>query len=210
MTTVVLIRPGCTDFDDQRRIQGTLDLPLNDRGHEQVERIVNSLEGFSIDAVYTGPCEPARATAETIGDKLGAPVKESEGLRNLDQGLWQGLPVDEVRRKYPKVFKQWHDSPETICPPEGETVPDAVARIQKALRKPLKRRSAIAVVASEPLATLICGVLKGIEPEIAAVGNGGESDPEIEVVNTDIGELQPQNGEKQVNGADVAPQGEKR
>ena len=32
MLQIVLIRPGTTDFDEQGRIQGTLDIPLNERG----------------------------------------------------------------------------------------------------------------------------------------------------------------------------------
>ena len=32
------------------------------------------------------------------------------------------LQLEEIRRKFPKVYKQWHESPEKICPPEGETL----------------------------------------------------------------------------------------
>ena len=45
MPDVVLIRPGCTDFDEQNRIQGVLDLPLNHRGHAQVLGLVAQLQG---------------------------------------------------------------------------------------------------------------------------------------------------------------------
>lgn len=155
MDEVCLIRPGCTDFDEQRRIQGSLDLPLNPRGREQVERVIEHLRGRPLEVIYTSASEPARATAEEIGESLDVPVKELDDLRNLDQGLWQGLQLDDIRRKFPKVYKQWKESPESICPPNGETVKEAVDRVRRALRKPLKRRSPFAVVASEPLATLV-------------------------------------------------------
>lgn len=166
MTDVVVIRPGCTDFDEQHRLQGSLDLPLNELGKQQVERLAAELADAPIEVIYTGPCEPAKTTADTIGELQGIPVKEISDLRNVNQGLWQGLQLEEIRRKFPKVYKQWHESPEKICPPEGETLSEAVARVRKALQKPLKRKKSFGVVASEPLATLIGCVLKGSKPEL--------------------------------------------
>lgn len=164
MSDVVVIRPGCTDFDAQHRIQGALDLPLNDRGIEQVGELVEQLRPLSLEMLITGDCEPARSTAEALGRELGIEVREVEGLRNLDQGLWQGLPVEDVRRKFGKTFRQWQEEPERICPPEGETVQDAAERIRKALHRPLKKQWKFGVVASEPLATLICCVIRGCRP----------------------------------------------
>jgi probable phosphoglycerate mutase len=166
MATVVLIRPGCTDFDEQQRIQGALDLPLNKRGEEQVRQLASEMQSVPLEIIYTSPCEPARSTAAAIGLSLGIPVKELEGLRNFDQGLWQGLQVDDIRRKHPKVFKQWQESPETICPPQGETVADANERIRKALDKPLKRGISFAIVASEPLASLVCCYVTGCKLDL--------------------------------------------
>lgn len=183
MPDVVLIRPGCTDYDEQDRIQGTLDLPLNPLGQQQLRDVCERLRGVPIEIIYAAPGEPARSMAETLGEALDIPVKECEGLRNLDQGLWQGLRVEEVRRKYPRVLKQWQESPETICPPEGEFVADALFRIRKCLHKPLKRKDPFAVVASEPLATLASCVIRGISVDQPALVCGGKS-PLIEFIST--------------------------
>jgi phosphoserine phosphatase len=161
MAKILLIRPGCTDFDEQHRIQGTLDLPLSPRGEEQVTRILQDLANSPIDVIYTSPCEPARSTAAALGAERGLTIKEIETLHNLNHGLWQGLKVDEVRRKHPKVFKQWQDSPEAICPPGGETLTEAVERVRKALEKPLKKKGNLAIVAADPLASIICAVVRG-------------------------------------------------
>jgi broad specificity phosphatase PhoE len=161
MAKILLIRPGCTDFDEQHRIQGTLDLPLSPRGEEQVARILQDLASSPIDVIYTSPCEPARSTAAALGAERGLTVKEIVTLYNLNHGLWQGLKVDEVRRKHPKVFKQWQESPEAICPPGGETLTEAVERVRKALEKPLKKKGNLAIVAADPLASIICAVVRG-------------------------------------------------
>jgi probable phosphoglycerate mutase len=183
MPDVVLIRPGCTDFDEQNRIQGVLDLPLNHRGHAQVLGLVAQLQEVSFDVVFTAPCEPARSTAQAICEQSGASLKEVDDFRNLDHGLWQGLQVDDVRRKYPKVFKQWQESPETVCLPEGETVSEAVERIRHGLRKCLKRKKIIGIVASEPLATMIGCVLRGERPAFPETCDGTCRRPTIERIS---------------------------
>jgi len=184
MSEIVLIRPGCTDFDEQSRIQGSIDLPLNPRGKQQVDHLVEELRSIQLDVIYSGSCEPARSTAEAIGEHLGIPVKEETGLCNLNQGLWQGLQVDDVRRKFPKVFKQLQESPETICPPEGETLSEAVQRIRKTLRKPMKRNARIGIVASEPLATLVRCVVFDHKPELPDSICGTAEGGHIEVLTT--------------------------
>lgn len=207
MPDVVLIRPGCTDFDEQNRIQGVLDLPLSPRGQEQVRELIEQLHDVSVDVIFTAPSEPARSTATAIGSALGVSVKELDGLRNLDQGLWQGLLLEDVRRKYPKVFKQLQESPETICPPQGETVPEALERIEKSLKKPLKRKHQFAIVASEPVATLVRCVLRGCKPATPMPICGCASNgPLVEVVSAG-GELVAATANGTVNGKDVPSNG---
>ncbi|HEY3967872.1 MAG TPA: histidine phosphatase family protein [Planctomycetaceae bacterium] len=173
MAQIVLIRPGCTEFDEQQRIQGNLDLPLSAGGRQQVERLLADLAQVEIDVLFSSPCEPARSTADALGAARGLAVKEIEGLHNVDHGLWQGLKVEDVRRKHPKVFKQWQESPEAICPPGGESLAEAVARVRKALEKPLKKKGNLAIVAADPLAAIICAVVRGLPLEsIPAVCQG--------------------------------------
>ena len=87
MSTIVLIRPGQTDYDEQSRLTGTLELPLNDAGGEQVEQIVRHLqqEGIRLEAIYTSPVDPACSTARAIAEaQQGVKVKELEELRNVN------------------------------------------------------------------------------------------------------------------------------
>jgi broad specificity phosphatase PhoE len=78
-------------------------------------------------------------------------------MRNVDHGLWQGMLIDEVRLRQPKVYRQWQERPRFICPPEGEMLDHASDRVRVALVKLLKRHKngVIGLVVSEPLASLI-------------------------------------------------------
>ena len=157
MVQIVLIRAGATDFDEQGRIQGTLDIPLSSAGKDAVARLSEQLRTADLDALYSASCQSAVETAEIIARELGVKAKKIDALKNVDHGLWQGMLVDEVRRKHPKVFRQWQEEPERVCPPEGEMVGEARQRIAQALKKVLKKhkKGKIGIVAPEPLASLI-------------------------------------------------------
>lgn len=163
MPTLLLIRAGRTEYESQGRIQGTLDVPLSEDGRRQVEEAAEQLlaSGVTLDALYGGPCRAAQQTAEILGERLHLRPKTLEPLHNLDQGLWQGRLVEEVRNTQPKVFRQWQEQPETVCPPGGETLQEARQRCRKALQKVLKKhkRGSVALVLPEPLATVVRGLL---------------------------------------------------
>jgi broad specificity phosphatase PhoE len=161
MLTVVLVRPGCTDYDQQGRIQGTLDIPLNEQGKQEVAKLVGELKSAGLEIVYSSPCETAQETADLVGKSLHLKVKTVEKLRNLDHGLWQGMLIEEVRTKQPKVYRQWQEHPECVCPPDGELVEQAQDRINEALQKLLRKHDddKIAIVVPEPLATLVRSAL---------------------------------------------------
>ena len=155
MSTIVLIRPGCTDFDDQQRIQGTLDIPLNECGIRQAQQIAADLHHVPLDLIYCGPQPAARETASLLAKDRGLTPKVVEDLHNVNCGLWQGLRVEDLRRKHHKVFKLCQDSPGSVCPPEGETLSEAAERVQQVLAKPLRKGLNFAIVAPEPVASVI-------------------------------------------------------
>ena len=169
MLTILLIRSGITEFDSQGRIQGTLDVPLCEEGRRQAESTATDLAArpTPIDALYAGPCLSAQQTAEVVGEKLDLKPKTLKTLHNLDQGLWQGLLFDEVKSKQPRVYRQWQERPDTVCPPEGETLREATDRLKAAIAKLTKKHKTgtIALVLSQPLASVLrCMLQAGGQP----------------------------------------------
>jgi broad specificity phosphatase PhoE len=161
MVQIVLIRPCATDYDEQGRILGTLDMPLNEQGLRDVERVVGEVRELGISAVYTGPCQSSLQTGEALSNALDVKLRKIDDLRNINHGLWQGMLIDDVKRKQPKVYRQWQDQPEIICPPEGEMLKAAQDRVHAALAKILKKHKegTIALVVPDPLAGVILGEL---------------------------------------------------
>ena len=156
MLRIALVRPGSTAFDEQGRIKGALDIPLSDSGNRQVSRTLSEMSGYHFDAVYSAPCESARETATQLAELSNVRSKSIEALANLDHGLWQGKLIDEVRLQQPKVYRKFQEDPGAVRPPGGETVAEAKMRIEKVLRRWLKRHQdeTIAAVIPEPLASI--------------------------------------------------------
>ncbi len=161
MSQIVLIRPCSTDFDEQGRIQGTLDIPLNAQGSAGAQQLAEQLRPLNISLIYSSPCQSAWQTASAVGEALDVKVKKVDSWQNVDHGLWQGMLVDDIRRKHPKVFRQWQEQPENICPPEGETLGDALQRARAALEKLIRKQKsgAVALVVPEPLAGIVRSLL---------------------------------------------------
>src|SRR4051812_23553375 len=117
MVHLVLVRPGATDYDQQGRIQGTLDIPLSESGRQEVARAADELRDQKIEAIYAAPCLAAQDTAEAVAAPLELKVKKLDKLHNLNLGLWQGMLLEDVKHKQPKVYRLWQEHPETVCPP---------------------------------------------------------------------------------------------
>jgi broad specificity phosphatase PhoE len=162
MLRIVLIRPGATDYDGEQRIQGALDIPLNRQGLMEVARAVDQLRDMRIEIIYTSPGASAEQSAEILANDLDVKTKKLDRMQNLNLGLWQGMQVSEVRHKQPKVYRQWQEQPENVCPPEGEMIEQAEHRIHSILNKLLRRHKdgVIGLVIPEPLASIVRRHLK--------------------------------------------------
>jgi broad specificity phosphatase PhoE len=164
MPVIVVVRPGATEFDEQQRIQGTLDLPLSEKGVGQVERMASLLERYLIDRLYSAPGEPARTTAGLLGERLGVSPKEYDNLRGRDEGLWQGLTHEALKRKQPRLYRQWVETPYAVCPPGGELLESVIERCGPMVARLQALRGAVAVVAPEPVAQVLSCLLRGLDP----------------------------------------------
>jgi phosphoserine phosphatase len=157
MLQLFLIRPGSTDYDQQERIQGTLDIPLNEKGQSDVAQLIEQLRDKAVETIYTPTCQPSEQTARAVAKALGVKLRKLGRLHNLNQGLWQGMAIQEVRHKQPKVYRQWQEQPETVCPPQGEMLGQAEDRVRDTVNRLLKRHKdgVIGLVVPEPLFSLV-------------------------------------------------------
>ncbi|QDG90361.1 histidine phosphatase family protein [Pseudarthrobacter sp. NIBRBAC000502770] len=74
LTTFALVRHGQTDWNAERRLQGSTDIPLNDVGRGQARDAVAILAPYEWDAIVSSPLSRAAETADLIAEGLGLTV----------------------------------------------------------------------------------------------------------------------------------------
>jgi probable phosphoglycerate mutase len=97
-------RHGETDWNVEGRIQGHVDVPLNDKGRGQARSLVPILKKLGIQALLSSDLCRASETAELIAKPLGLPVHVSEGLREVHFGRIQGLNREEIATQFGFTF----------------------------------------------------------------------------------------------------------
>ena len=174
---LVVIRTGPTDYDLQGRIRGNLDIPLAPAGLAAARDTCRDLAAAPPVALYTSPTICAVETAELIGASLGLVPRRVPLLVGLDLGLWQGMLVSEIRRRQPRLARQWEEDPWRVVPPDGEPLAAARDRINQAIGKIVARHAGerVAVVVPQPLDRIILALMTG-EPagdlwEVSASGD---------------------------------------
>ncbi len=136
---IILVPWGRTEWDAQDRLVGHTDVPLSDEGKLEARHIAAAVASLRPAALYAGPDEPAKQTAEILSEHLRLKVREKEELHEVNLGHWSGLTEAEFRERFPSVHQMWRDDPTAIQPPEGESLDEAALRLDAAVAALLKR-----------------------------------------------------------------------
>ncbi len=119
-TRILAIRHGETAWNVDTRLQGHLDIPLNDVGLRQAQHLAHALvQGETIDAVYASDLSRAHATAQAIAQPLGQSVTTHVGLRERHFGQFQGRTFAEIEAELPEHAWHWRKRTPDWTPPEG-------------------------------------------------------------------------------------------
>lgn len=122
-TRIIAIRHGETPWNVDGRIQGHLDVPLNDTGLWQAEQAALALAHESIAAIYSSDLQRAYATAQAVARVAGARLQADPGLRERCFGQFQGHTFKEVQARHPEVAHLWRiRDPEYVLPGGGESL----------------------------------------------------------------------------------------
>ena len=110
---VYLIRHGETKQHDEKMFIGRYDVPLKDGAEKSIKEMADKLaeaigDGVQKDnplKIYTSPLKRAVQTAEIISGVLGdIELCMRDDLQEISLGDWDGLPIREVKEKYPEEY----------------------------------------------------------------------------------------------------------
>jgi broad specificity phosphatase PhoE len=135
------VRHGETDWNAERRLQGQLDIPLNDLGRRQSVRCGDILRGLfaaggrTADdfAFMSSPLLRARATMEIVRAGLGLVPRDyatDARLAEMSFGRWEGLTYQEITALDRAVLANRERDKWNFRPPDGESYAQLFSRVR--------------------------------------------------------------------------------
>lgn len=169
VTTLYLVRHGETEGSDVKRYKGSLDVPMSEKGIEQVRRTANfvSLSTSKLSAVYCSPLSRALKSAEIISEPFGLTPIVMADLRERSFGIWEGMSFNEIKERYPEEFEAWADNPLKYSPIGGESTIEVRDRVINALNKIMNNHNSqsLSIVAHGGVNRIILCHIMGIPLE---------------------------------------------
>ncbi len=104
---ILLIRHGETAWNRERRMQGHIDIPLNQAGQRQARALGAALAAERPDAIWSSDLQRARDTAQAVADGHGMTVHLDASLRERCYGAFEGMTYQEIGERYPQAMGQW-------------------------------------------------------------------------------------------------------
>jgi len=102
-TRICFVRHGETDWNAEKRIQGHIDVPLNEAGRAQALATAFGLAHHRFAALYASDLTRTLQTAQAAADRLGLDIQPLPRLRERHYGVFQGMTAEEAATRHPQA-----------------------------------------------------------------------------------------------------------
>lgn len=160
-TEIIMIRHGQSIANAQSRFAGHSDFDLTELGREQARRAAEYLynKGQKLDIIYSSDLLRAHNTALPFSEIYGLPVNDTEELREIYAGGWEGQKVDDIYREFPEAFTTWRTDFSRARCPDGESTVELYHRIVatvKRLAKENEGKTILIATHATPIRAIDC------------------------------------------------------
>ena len=173
MQVLYLIRHGRPEIPEGGTIcLGRKDLPLSYEGKKQAESLSPLLvKTKDLLAVSS----PLLRSLETAGAAGFPDVSVNDAFTEIDTGKWDGLPFEEIKKRWPAEYAGRGADLVHYAPPEGESFEQCRKRAETALEEILKKQrfGDILVFTHKGVIQALNSVLTGEDPDRAFRKNYG-------------------------------------
>ena len=193
-TVMFIIRHGQSIGNLNREFLGHMNKDLSDLGYKQAAATAEFLSDERIDVVYSSDLQRAHNTALPHAKMRGLEVIDSEGLREIFAGEWEGMRVEDIKEKYGNYYADVWRAQFGICRlPGGEAVPELAQRIHGELLRIAKENRGKRILVGLHAAAIraFFGKIKGIEPSELAGAFDFPTNASVSVVYFDGEKLVP-------------------
>lgn len=95
-----LLRHGRTALNAGGQLRGRLDVPLDEVGMAEADRLGDTFSTVGLAVVVSGPLQRATTTAAAVARRHGLQVETDSGLADRDWGPWAGHAESEVAARF--------------------------------------------------------------------------------------------------------------
>ena len=124
---IYLMRHGQTDWNLEKRLQGDVDIPLNENGRALTRRAAEGMKDIPFDLILTSPLSRARETAAIIAGDRDIPIRVTEGLREMCFGVCEG----KTAREHPLIRTFFSDPVGYVPQGGGESYQEVDRRCRR-------------------------------------------------------------------------------
>lgn len=161
-----IVRHGETVWNAEKRLQGRVDVELNEMGRELAGETGRKLEETAFDKIYSSPLIRAYETACLIRGHRNIPIIRDERLREICFGENEGRVVADLLAERENTFRYFFDKPQLYVAPEhGESLEQLCERAKQFLETVIEPKSKdcnrIMIVAHGALNKALLAHIKG-------------------------------------------------
>lgn len=127
--SIYLMRHGPTVQTGEKRLVGRFDAPLDEDGLALAHQLAKDLAEAEIAHVVCSPLARSADMGRLIAPALSARLHIEPELSEINLGAWDGLPVAEIRARWPGEYEKRGEDLYTYRPPGGENFHDLQARV---------------------------------------------------------------------------------
>ncbi len=125
------VRHGETSWNKRHKVQGRVDIPLNEYGRYLAQKTREGLKDTKIDLAYTSPLIRAKETAKIVLGGRSIPIIEEPLIQEMNFGVAEGICFKgEGKESGGDEFNKFFvDTANYQVPEGGESVPELMKRV---------------------------------------------------------------------------------
>lgn len=134
MVKIILVRHGFSQFNNEKRFTGQIDVPLDEVGFIQAKNTSEYiLKNFKIDCIYSSDLSRAINTIKPVSDALNLSINQLQELRELHLGNWEGELMEILKERHGNRYRDYITYPEDEPLHGGERYVDLMERAKNVI-----------------------------------------------------------------------------
>ena len=134
MKKLILVRHVVTDDNELAKLSGHIDSRVSEEGKIQIEKLTDYLKSEKIDEIYTTTSSRTKDTVKYLAEINKIDIKESETLKEINFGDFEGKDFKEIQKNYPDEFNKMINEGYEYKYPNGESLIECYDRVSKEIK----------------------------------------------------------------------------